>query len=771
MKAVKWILWIGGGLILLLVIAVAIIAATFDPNAYKPQIVDLVKRTTGRTLTMDGKIGLTFFPKIGAEVEQVALSEPASAKAFAKIDEARVALALLPLLSRQVVVDRVTLSGLSVDLVRYKDGRTNFDDLTGKTAKPEEKPKEKPPAAEPGPPLVLEIGGISLKNANIGWRDERAGTDIRLASVDLATGRIASGVPGKIELAAKIEGKEPRVNVKVDLNTAYRVNFETQAVALSALDAKAVGDVPGLAGLDARFKGDTFEYDPAANRIALAGVDIAAKSKDGLDAKFAIPKLTLAPDRAESKEVRGEIKLAKPGQTIDAKLLLAALDAKGDQIQFSRFDVDLDVKQGDLAVQGKLGTPVTLNLAAKQVQLPGIAGDLTLGGPQIPGKSLKAAVKGGARADWGKQNANAEMALRVDESNIQAKVAVANWSQPAINFDLLADRLNVDRYFPPSKPASAPPAGAAGAPSGAPAETPIDLSALKTLNANGNVKIGAVQYSNVKAENVNILIKAAGGRLDVSPLSANLYQGTLAGSASVNANNNSFAAKQRLTGISVGPLLRDAANKDVLEGRGNVAFDVTTAGGTVTALKKALNGTANVALKDGAIKGVDLAGTIRRARAMLGSKSALEQQAKGGEKTDFSDLSATFVIKNGVAHNDDLLVRSPLLRVGGAGDINIGEGSVDYTVKASLVATTTGQAGKDRAQVAGITAPVRVTGPYENLKYSVDVGALAADAAKDAVARELERRLGGGKPDAQGSGQPAGEVGDVLRGILGGQRR
>src|SRR3989304_2070579 len=121
MKALKWIAWIVGSLILLLIVVVAIVAATFDPNEYKPQIVELVKARTGRTLTMDGKIGLTFFPKIGAGVEKVALSEPNGTKTFAKVEEARVALALLPLLSRQVIVDRVTLSGLAVDLVRYRE--------------------------------------------------------------------------------------------------------------------------------------------------------------------------------------------------------------------------------------------------------------------------------------------------------------------------------------------------------------------------------------------------------------------------------------------------------------------------------------------------------------------------------------------------------------------------------------------------------------------------------------------------------------------------
>jgi AsmA protein len=764
MKALKWILLIGGGLVVVVIVAVAIFAATFDPNQYKPQIVDLVKDRTGRTLTMDGKIGLTFFPRIGAEVEKVALSEPKSAKPFARIEEARVALALLPLLRKQVIVDQVTLSGLAVDLARYKDGRTNFDDLLG-----EKKPEKPAPKAEApaGPPLAIDIGGISLRNANIGWRDESDGTDVRLSNLNLKTGRIASGVPGQLELAAKIDGRQPQVALQVNLDTSYRLDFETQGLALSALDLKAAGDAPGLAGFDARLKGDTVDYDPQAGRIDLAGIELAAKSKDGLDAKLSIPKLQLAPDRAESKAITGAVKLAKPGQAIDAKLALSALEAKGKQIQFARLEVDLDAKTGDLAVQGKLGTPVTLSLDTKQIQLPGIAGDLAVSGPNIPGKSLKAAVKGGARADWGKRNANAELALKVDESNIQAKVGVANWAQPAVNFDVVADRLNVDRYFPPAKPGAAP-AGGAGAPAGggAAAEKPIDLAALKTLNATGNVKVGALQVQNIKADNVAAGIKAAGGRLDVSPMSASLYQGTLAGAAAVNANNNSFALKQTLAGVSIGPLLRDAANKDVLEGRGNVALDVTTAGNTVTALKKALGGTANVALKDGAIKGIDVAGTIRQARALLGSKGALEQAAKGGQKTDFTELTASFAIKSGVAHNEDLKAASPLLRLTGAGDIDIGESRMNYLAKATLVATSTGQGGKDAAQVAGVTVPVKVTGPFDAPSFSVDVGALATEAAKDALQRELERRLGGGAK--AGQPQPGGTgVEDALRGLFG----
>lgn len=381
MKALKWILAIAGGLVVLAVVAIAVVAASFDPNQYKPQIVDLVKQKTGRTLTMDGKIALTFFPRIGAHVEKVALSGPNGQGRFARVEDARVAVALLPLLSKRVIVDKVVLSGLAVDLVRYKDGRTNFDDLVGADGGKDEKPKPTP--APGGTPVAIDVGGIALKNAAIGWRDEQAGTDLRLSDVDLETGRIASGVPGKLKLDAKIDGKQPAVRLRVEGSTGYVLDLARGAAALSALDLKVAGDVPGAAGLDARVQGDKLDLDPDARRFDLAGIELAAKSKDGLDARFSVPKLALAPDRAEGKAASGTVKLARPGQAVDAKLALSALEAKGKTIQFARFDVDLDAKTGELAVQGKLGTPVTLNLDASQVLLPGIAGDVTASGPEI----------------------------------------------------------------------------------------------------------------------------------------------------------------------------------------------------------------------------------------------------------------------------------------------------------------------------------------------------------------------------------------------------
>src|SRR5512134_3861247 len=153
MKALKYALYALGAIVAVFVVIVGIVVATFDPNDYKPQIVQLVKDKTGRTLTIEGDIGLKLFPKIGAEVGKVSLSDPAGTAEFAGLNQAQVYLALLPLLSRQVVVDEVRVDGLRANLVKHKDGSTNFGDLTGGGAKTEPAPAAEP--AHPAQPIRL----------------------------------------------------------------------------------------------------------------------------------------------------------------------------------------------------------------------------------------------------------------------------------------------------------------------------------------------------------------------------------------------------------------------------------------------------------------------------------------------------------------------------------------------------------------------------------------------------------------------------------------
>src|SRR5207245_2755111 len=146
---------------------------------------------------------------------------------------------------------------------------------------------------------------------------------------------------------------------------------------------------------------------------------------------------------------------------------------------------------------------------------------------------------------------------------------------------------------------------------------------------------------------------------------------------------NTVALQENLSGVRINPLMKDTLDKDLIEGRGDIALALNTHGETVSAMKKALNGSTRLALKDGAIKGIDLAKTLREMKAKLSAKQDAVKQASAAEKTDFSELSASFAVANGVAHNQDLVAKSPFLRLSGSGDIDVGNGSMNYLAKAA----------------------------------------------------------------------------------------
>lgn len=726
MKALRIALAAIAAVLIVAVAGVAIFAATFDANRYKPEIVKLVHDKTGRTLAIDGPIGLALFPRLGVTLGRTSLSEPGSDRVFARIESARVALAVMPLLRRQAVVDRIELAGLDVELVKRKDGTTNFDDLLGEKRPAEAKPA--PPAA-PGAEsgFAIDVSGVALDRARVGWRDEASGTRVEALGLALSTGRIASGEPGKVQMKTRIVGVQPKIAADVSANAGYRLDLATKAASVSGLVAAVKGDMPGLAGLDATLKGDA-TWDPAGKRVAFAGVD--------LDARYA-------------------------GGRVHAKL--ADASSTGDSIELPGVTIELALRTDALGVTGKVQSPVRLALDAKRAEATKLAGDLVLSGASLPAAEMKLALAGAAGYDWGAGSAHTDLTARVDESTIKTKVDVADFAPLKLVFDVEADRLNLDRYrgAKPAAGGGAPGGGGAAKGAAPAAEKPIDLGALKTLDASGRVRIGSLVVANLKAQSVHASVKTAGGRLHVAPLTANLYQGTLNADLAVDANASSYAIHQRLAGVAIGPLLADAIAKDPLEGRADVTAELATRGATASALKQALGGTVQLAVRDGAIKGINIAEIARQARALR--KGGIESmQAVKTEKTDFSELTASFAVRSGVAHNEDLSVKSPFVRVGGAGDIDIAHGTLQYVAKASVVATSTGQGGKDLAGARSLTIPVKVSGPFDAVRYEIDYKSMVADAAKEEVRKRVEDAVG-----KQLDERLKGRLGDQLRGIFG----
>ncbi len=732
-KSLKYGL-LGAGAVLGIVVAGAVyLAATFDPNDYKEQIIRAVKESKQRDLRLDGNITLSFFPNIGANVGKVALSEYNSDKQFAAIESARVSLALLPLLSGQAVVNEVAVSGLQATLIKRKDGTTNIDDLLGVEDKKAGTPETGGEKTDGKQPVLFDIAAVSIEETGLTYLDESTGAQYTIKDLNLHTGRITNGVPGKIDLSAGVQANQPKLDINTQLKATLTFDLGKQQYHLEGLDLQADGMALDISNLKLQANGDV-NADLTAQAFGAKQFAMSAsgmKDKDHFEAALDAPELNLTKDKFSGDKLTLNAKLDGVSGNITAVISAPGVEGDAKSFKIGAMTLDLDMKQPEQAFKVKLTSPLSGNVEAQQFNFSNLVLALSATGDKLPGKSVSSELKGNVQVDAAKETVQANLAGGLLQSQVKARIGVKGFAEPAISFDVDVDQLDADLYL--SKKSSGE-AKAASSKS-AKAEQPLDLSALRKLNLDGSLRIGSLKVANVKSSNVRLDIKARKGKVNVAPLSANLYQGSMNGNLSVDAAPAApvIAINQNLSGVNIAALTKDAANFDTLEGKGNVGVNLTMQGNTVGAMKKALNGSMSLNLADGAIKGINLAKSLREFGKGGASKT---QGANKEEKTDFSELKATFKVNHGVAHNDDLSLKSPLLRLTGNGDINIGNDSMNYVAKATLAKTLEGQGGKDA--VGGITVPVRVSGPFADLKYTLDFGAMVSEVAKQKVEEKKE---------------------------------
>jgi AsmA protein len=926
-KLLKYSLFGLGGIVALLILVVAVIAATFNPNDYKPLVVKMVKDKKERTLNIEGDIKLAFWPKIGANLGKVSISEHKSDKEFASIQSAQVALAVLPLLKKQLVVDTVYIDGAKANIIKYKDGTTNFDDLLSKEEESEE--------------IKFDVDGVKVTNSAVVYTDEGTGAQYALSKFNLTSGHIALAEPIDLATDFSIKANQPAVTADVKVKGNFLADPENKHFFAKGLDATITGDLLGgkavsiTASGDIDAKPETREFLIDSLKLAVAGQFSGAKITLDLNA----PELIAKKDEVTGKKVTVSLVQDKAGDTLKANLVLADIKGSPKALQSSGISGDISGTQGARSISGKFSSPFQGNLENLIFDLPKLAGNVDIKDPALPNGAAKVGFALSLHTDAKQEQVNSKFNLNVDATKLNGDVAIASFKKPNVKFNINADTLDLNKLLGnSSKPKKAEPAsdkpadlsalknilldgkinignliyekyrlsglnvnvkadgekltlsglnvklddsnikgnfgishfakplytfdvdidqvdvdryvGATGSSASSKAaskgddkpldlsalkalnadgslrigslkygktkasnvridlkadgqklslnplaakvddsqvnanigitrfhdpiysfnlnidkldadkyitksdqpaakssgDTPIDLSALKKLNASGEAKIGWLKLANVKTQNVNIGLKAADGIATVSPFAANLYQGSMDGLLKVDARSTpSITFKQSMKNIAIGPLLVDAINNDMLEGKGSLNVDVTTSGNTVSALKKALAGKAAVNLADGAIKGIDIPGTLRDMKskvALFQDKSSIGADEK--KKTDFSELSASFDIKNGVAHNEDLTMKAPILRLAkgdSRGDIDIGNETINYLAKPTIVKSLKGQGGADLDSLAGLSIPVKITGTFSAPKYGMDFAAIGAAMAKS----NLLDKVGGEK--------------------------
>jgi AsmA protein len=292
----------------------------------------------------------------------------------------------------------------------------------------------------------------------------------------------------------------------------------------------------------------------------------------------------------------------------------------------------------------------------------------------------------------------------------------------------------------------------------------IDLAGLNYVDAQIRVSAAELNIGDARFAPAAVDATLGSGMLKANFAHLGLYGGEADGELGVDArsSNPAYTLRTDLVGVRALPLLTGLADFDKLDGKMQAKISVRSGGNSQRAILSGLDGSAFVNFQDGAIRGLNVAKMIRS----LTTGTLSGWQEGKDETTDLTQLGASFRLERGQATTGDLTLVGPLVRMTGAGTIDIAGKSLALRVEPKLVMSLQGQGAA--ADPVGLGIPVVLQGPWSSPNIYPDMaGVLDNPDATYAKLREMGKglfgALGGGTP---GNGTAGGGTGTGAGGAL-----
>lgn len=697
------------GLLLVIILAVIVyVTAFFDANDYKDQITTQVEQQTGRDFNIDGDINVSVFPWVGLKVEKVKLgnAQGFSERDFAEISRLDVKVKLLPLLTKQVQVDKVSLHGLSVSLEVDKQGQTNWADLSKKPSGSAE-PKASQPVqneaseqpAQGGAALAgLAVNGIEFIDANIRWTDAQTETIASVSDLSLETSEIVFDEPIEVSFKARVASNQPEVDAGISLQTNVSINEELNVFTVDAMKLNVETMMPS---------------------VSRSMMSLLVETNAQVDLK------------QQKADLKG-MKISALGATLNADLAITELDV-GPKIK------------------GTISTnAINARAVAKQLQivLPPMANANSLSNVSM--ESHVEASAGSANLD--------KLKITLDKSEITGWVHVLDLAQPNVKYNMKMSAINLDDYMPPppvvqeSEVVSQDEVESVAQKNEADVEIVLP-EILKTLALNGLFEIEKVTIQKIDVTDISIKSQAGSGLVRLKPISMKLLRGGIEMGVDINAQETpsytiAFNANDLHAGPVVNPVLKGFTGDGEpieLEGALTLTADVKTQGATLLTLKKAAKGTVNFDMNQTSVTGVDIEYFARSATVdYLATKMEVNPEWRGEydpkQTTAFRKIHATSNIANGKVKNNDFIMDSKRIKVTGKGEVDIVNNAMDYNALIDLTLERTKTAAEKLLEEP---MGVHIHGPFEKLAIEPDTKRLAQavkNIAKDKAKAELKKK-------------------------------
>ena len=420
-----------------------------------------------------------------------------------------------------------------------------------------------------------------------------------------------------------------------------------------------------------------------------------------------------------------------------------AYDTVTDELAFNSIEAEALglLGTGELAVSELSGSPrLTGSVRIERFEPRDLLSRFDQPPPDTSDPSALANVMIETRLDvTAERGSFADLRLQVDDSTITGELTVREFSNPEYSFSLAIDRVDVDRYLPPSAaPQSAAPASA---------DRPIELptQAMHDLALNGRIVIDDLKLANIQFSDVSTLLAIQSGVGTIDSARARLYGGDFEGGMELDARGGipQLAFDGTVVGVQLDPLFSALGGESALTGIGNFDLSLSGIGAGLGDVLETTAGRVDFALRDGAIKGLNLGhemcsvwNTVRR----------LPQPAS--TDVDFSTfqlLRGSAVVTDGIARTSDLQGTTSFVETTGRGQLDLATRDINYDLLATLTEST-GVAGCESLdRLIGDPIPLELTGNASAPKASFDFGEAleiyAREAAKEAVEERLREAL------------------------------
>lgn len=257
----------------------------------------------------------------------------------------------------------------------------------------------------------------------------------------------------------------------------------------------------------------------------------------------------------------------------------------------------------------------------------------------------------------------------------------------------------------------------------------FDVAGLNYADAQGKLSVAELKVGTLRVNPATLDITLASGALKVQAAKLGVGGGEIDGDVVIDASGKvpDISLRADIANVRALPLLSSLAGFDKLDGRLTAKLVLRGAGANPRELAGAVGGTAFVAVRDGEIVGVNLAQMIRS----LTASTLSGWQESRAESTDLSELGASFRFERGQGATSDLVLAGPLVRMTGAGNVDLLTETMAFRVEPKLVMSLQGQSAQGAAapstpagNLVGLGVPVVVQGPWASPRIYPEISGM-----------------------------------------------